>query len=145
MRVSRTGEHVVMGVAHLRDGSLSLAAKGLMSVILATGSEPEGCEDEMAELVARGYVVDGVAYENPKGQMRLPGKAPRPFVPPTLAEVEAYAESRGGLVDAGRFFDYYESAGWRDSMGRPVKSWKQRMITWERKAGDGDRVGDWDY
>lgn len=53
------------------------------------------------------------------------------FEPPTLAEVEAYCKERGNSVDAKRFFDYFEANDWKDAKGNPVKSWKQKVITWE--------------
>lgn len=53
------------------------------------------------------------------------------FEPPTLAEVEAYCKERGNSVDAKRFFDYFEANDWKDAKGDTVKSWKQKVITWE--------------
>ena len=53
------------------------------------------------------------------------------FVPPTLEEVEAYCKERGNSVDAKRFFDYFEANNWKDAKGKPVSSWKQKVITWE--------------
>lgn len=55
------------------------------------------------------------------------------FHPPTLQEVEAYCRERGNSVDAKRFFDYYEVGGWKDKSGEPVRNWKQKLITWEKK------------
>ena len=55
----------------------------------------------------------------------------RGFVPPTLEDVKAYAAQRGNKVDAQKFFDYFTEGEWKDSKGNPVKSWKQKMITWE--------------
>ena len=54
------------------------------------------------------------------------------FVPPTLEEVKAYAAERGSDVDAKRFFDYFTAGDWKDSRGNPVRSWKQKFLTWER-------------
>ncbi len=54
------------------------------------------------------------------------------FTPPTLEEVQAYCKERGNTVDAKAFFDYYEAGHWRDSKNQPVKSWKQKVITWEK-------------
>ncbi|MEE0967869.1 MAG: phage replisome organizer N-terminal domain-containing protein [Clostridia bacterium] len=53
------------------------------------------------------------------------------FVSPTLEEVQAYCESRGNKVDAKQFYDYFTASGWIDSKGNKVKSWKQKIITWE--------------
>ena len=59
------------------------------------------------------------------------------FTPPSFEEVEEYARLRGNLVDPKRFFDYFSASEWHDSTGKPVKNWKQKMITWEGGKWDG--------
>ena len=54
------------------------------------------------------------------------------FVPPTLDEVRAYCTERNSAVNPQTFYDYYTEGKWRDSSGKPVKSWKQKLITWEK-------------
>lgn len=55
------------------------------------------------------------------------------FTPPTLEDVKAYIAERGcaAVVDARKFFDYFEAGHWHDSEGKPVRNWKQKLITWE--------------
>lgn len=53
------------------------------------------------------------------------------FVPPTLEEIQAYCLERKNNVDAKKFYDYFTASGWYDSKGNKVKSWKQKVITWE--------------
>ena len=61
-------------------------------------------------------------------------KRPR-FVPPTVEEIREYCRSRGNNVDPQKVYDYYEAAGWKDSGGKPVRNWKQKVIAvWEPKA-----------
>ena len=67
---------------------------------------------------------------NPNTNTNTKGKRAR-FVPPTLEEVDAYCKERGNSVDPKRFFDYFQANDWKDAKGNPVKSWKQKMITWE--------------
>lgn len=58
------------------------------------------------------------------------------FVPPTLEEVTAYCRERGNIVDPVKFYDFYTAdpdRAWIDSNGKPVRNWKQKVITWERK------------
>lgn len=56
------------------------------------------------------------------------------FIPPTLEEVEEYCKERNNNVDAKKFYDYYNVAGWKDAKGNPVKNWKQKMIAnWEKE------------
>lgn len=53
------------------------------------------------------------------------------FVKPTIEEVQAYCTERGNNVDAQRWYDFYESKGWK--VGRnPMKDWKASIRTWER-------------
>lgn len=62
----------------------------------------------------------------------------KPFIPPTLAEVEEFCRQRKNNVDAKTFYDYYEVGNWKDSKGNSVKNWKQKLISvWER--GDTDK------
>lgn len=58
------------------------------------------------------------------------------FQPPTLKDIESYIAERKceAVVDAKKFFDYFEAGGWHDSEGKPVKNWKQKLITWEMEG-----------
>ena len=60
------------------------------------------------------------------------------FVKPSVEEIEAYCRERGSSVDAQRFFDFYESKGWRIGKN-PMKDWKAAVRNWERS--DKDRGG----
>jgi hypothetical protein len=70
----------------------------------------------------------------------------KPFIPPTLEEVEAYCKSRNNNVDAKRFFDYFDASDWVDGKGNKVRNWKQKVITWEsynkEVKTDGQNTGD---
>lgn len=65
-----------------------------------------------------------------------PKRKRQPFVPPTFEEVAAYCTERKNNVDPKKFFDYYTAGNWKDSRGDPVKNWKQKLITWERRDND---------
>ena len=56
------------------------------------------------------------------------------FNKPTIQEIEEYCQSRGNTVNAQRFFDYYESNGWKVGKN-PMKDWKAAVRTWEGKEG----------
>lgn len=58
------------------------------------------------------------------------------FVPPTLEEVGEYIQKKGYQIDAQHFLDYYEAADWHFANGKPVKSWKQCLVTWSRNGYD---------
>ena len=64
-------------------------------------------------------------------------KSKKRFIKPTLEEVQAYCKERNNNVDAKAFFDYYDTGDWKDAKGKPVRNWKQKVITWERSADNG--------
>ena len=64
-------------------------------------------------------------------------KTSKKFVPPTREQVREYVKERNSSVDADRFYDYFNEGNWVDSEGKPVLNWKQKLITWEKKAGKG--------
>ena len=51
---------------------------------------------------------------------------------PTLEEIENYVKEKQLKVNAKSFFDYFEAGDWKDSKGNKVKSWKQKLLTWEK-------------
>lgn len=55
----------------------------------------------------------------------------KPFVPPTIEEIQAHVEAKSYHFDARQFFDYYEASDWHFKNGKPVKNWKQCCVTWE--------------
>lgn len=54
------------------------------------------------------------------------------FIKPTLEEVKEYCLERNNNVDAEQFIDYYETNGWVQGKGKPIKNWKACIRTWER-------------
>ena len=63
------------------------------------------------------------------------------FVPPTVEEVRAYCFKRRNNIDAQNFIDYFTVSDWIDSEGKPVRSWKQKIITWEGRTKNGSNSG----
>jgi len=58
------------------------------------------------------------------------GKYKSSFTPPSLEEVSQYINEKGYSIDANKFYEFFNEAGWIDSKGNKVKSWKQKIITW---------------
>lgn len=60
----------------------------------------------------------------------------RQFKKPTIEEVQACIEERVAKgkpkVDAERFWNFYESKGWKVG-NQPMKDWKAAVRTWENK------------
>lgn len=75
---------------------------------------------------------------------RIEQKETRRFTPPTLEEVTKYCIERNNMISPQSFIDHYETNGWVQGKGKPVKSWKACIRTWENnrkqpetKYGDG--------
>lgn len=54
------------------------------------------------------------------------------FIPPTIQEIKEYCLEKNINVDADQFFNYFEAGNWVDSKGNKVKSWKQKLLTWNK-------------
>lgn len=55
------------------------------------------------------------------------------FQKPTIEEIQQYCTDRNNNVDAERFYDFYESKGWK--VGKePMKDWKACVRTWEKNS-----------
>ena len=52
---------------------------------------------------------------------------------PTLEQVQEFIKSRNSTVNADNFYDYYSAGDWIDAKGEPVKNWKLRVLSWERR------------
>lgn len=87
-------------------------------------------------------VGEGSADASPSKNTTTPRKI---FKKPTLEEVIDYCEERHNRVDPERFYNYYESVGWRVG-NKPMKDWRAAVRTWEKertpqKAVSGDPPG----
>lgn len=58
------------------------------------------------------------------------------FVKPTVEEIKAYCRERMNFVEPQKFFDYYESNGWKVGKN-PMKDWKAAVRTWEKNNYGG--------
>lgn len=57
-----------------------------------------------------------------------------------MEEVRDYCREKGYAdVDPAFFVAYYAEADWHDRDGKPVKNWKQRVITWHMREAKGAR------
>ena len=55
------------------------------------------------------------------------------FVPPKIDDINAYIAEKGLIVNGQVFLDYFTAGDWKDSEGKPVKNWKQKLITWDER------------
>ena len=60
---------------------------------------------------------------------------------PTVEEIESYISEKNLNVDAKRFYEYFEAGNWIDSKGKPVRNWKQKLITWSNNNGTNTTAG----
>lgn len=91
------------------------------------------------EPIDSGYINE----EKPIERVSTPRPIPRPntktnkergFTPPTLADVEAYCQGKNLAVDAKRFHEFFTEGDWIDTRGKPVRNWKQKLLTWDNHA-----------
>lgn len=61
------------------------------------------------------------------------------FSKPTIQQIQEYCKSRNNNVDPNRFYDYYETVGWKVGKN-PMKDWKAAIRTWERNNTNNNPV-----
>ena len=54
------------------------------------------------------------------------------FKEPSLEDIQKYIDEKKLNVIAKDFYDYFEAGNWKDSKGKKVKNWKQKIITWSK-------------
>lgn len=84
---------------------------------------------------SKGKESKGIERERGTAQQPF-GATRQPLKPPTFEEVQTEAEMRGIPSLARPFYDYYAAADWRDSEGRPVSSWRQKLVSWKVREDD---------
>lgn len=61
-------------------------------------------------------------------------KRTKKVIPPTLEEVQNYIDSKGYIIEARAWYDYYESNNWKTKDGKNIlKNWKQYVVTWNNR------------
>jgi hypothetical protein len=62
----------------------------------------------------------------------------RKFIKPIIEEIKSYCRERNNTVDADKFFNHYESNGWRVGKN-PMKDWRAAVRTWENSEFNNNR------
>ena len=50
---------------------------------------------------------------------------------PSLEEVVEYCETNNLITNAKRFYNFYSQRGWKDTKGKPVTNWQEKLIQWD--------------
>ena len=87
-------------------------------------------KEENKEIVIESIVAQ--PQQTPTQPKEKKKRSSSTFVKPTFEECIAYAQEKGYQWNIERFFNYYESNGWRVGQN-PMKNWKAAMRTWNTK------------
>lgn len=60
------------------------------------------------------------------------------FIPPDVAEVEAYCRERNNNIDAQSFVDFYTSKNWMIGKNK-MKDWRAAVRTWEKREQQNNK------
>ena len=55
------------------------------------------------------------------------------YTTPTIEMVRDYCQENGLVIDPDYFWKYYETAGWKDNKGKPIKNWKLKALNWNKR------------
>ena len=68
-----------------------------------------------------------------KNEIELEKTKTKKFIKPSIQEIKDYCQERKNSVDAEKFFDHYESIGWKKGK-TAIKDWKACVRTWEKNS-----------
>jgi hypothetical protein len=68
-----------------------------------------------------------------KNEIDLEKPKTKKFIKPSIQEIKDYCQERKNSVDAEKFFDHYESIGWKKGK-TAIKDWKACVRTWEKNG-----------
>ena len=86
------------------------------------------------------YICSGENAEHTRQADTTHKKTPvKRFSKPTIEEVQAYCNERANGIDVQRWFDYYESIGWKIGKNH-MKDWKASVRTWEKQAANAKPI-----
>ena len=63
------------------------------------------------------------------------------FIKPSVKEIADYCNNNNYNIDAERFYDYYESKGWKVGKA-PMKDWKAAVRMWSRNNKQENKMPD---
>ena len=98
---------------------------------------PDNCPDNCPDNVQQELRVKSLELiDNNKNNNNKEEVKRKRFSPPTFDEIKEYCKERKNTIDPKRFYDFYSTPNeqgktWVDSNGKPVRNWKQKIITWE--------------
>jgi len=132
--------------SHIDDGMVRVAHASLITTINRDNEKYEQrCEKNRENVNIRWNKENTTVYDripantkhtdsdsdsdkNPPTPLK-PKRKKKNFTPPSKEDVIKYFAEKGYSKQAGeKAFDYYQEASWKDSHGKPVLNWKQKMI-----------------
>jgi hypothetical protein len=81
------------------------------------------------------YNIEGISpvdVAGIEGEISKPVKFKR-FKKPSMEELELYCQERQNKVDIFKFYNFYESNGWKVGKN-PMKDWRASIRTWEANS-----------
>lgn len=105
--------------------SLNLTSKGEYTLDMVANWLPDGyhSNNTNTESLSKEKDIRGMGEE---------GKTKK-FQKPTVEEIQMYITEKGYMVNAEKFFNYYESNGWKVGKNA-MKDWKACIRTWNASA-----------
>ena len=102
-------------------------AKANNSKPVANCSKPVANEQQNVPPVPEPIPVPEQKKESPSGIRK---KAPERFVPPTMDDVKEFVVEQGLRMDPERFWNHFQSNGWKVGGKAPMKDWHAAARNW---------------
>lgn len=81
--------------------------------------------------INKAQVVTNTTSEEKPKETKIETTTTKKFQKPTIAEIINYCKEIKATIDAEKFYNYYESNGWKVGKNA-MKDWKAAVRTWQR-------------
>lgn len=120
--------NIESGLTRFLNGCSGGAPKGNRNACKTTKKQPRNNRKTTEPLLNENENEDENENENENKNECVKKDKRTAFVRPSLEAVKNYFVENGYSPElAQRAYDYYEAGDWKDTAGRPVRNWKQKM------------------
>jgi phage replication O-like protein O len=139
-----SNRHVIKGCNYLAEkGLIKAIKKDKKTTIFSISYYDQKSQDEPAKLMTKSHKIlnkrsqDVSIYKDTNKDTIQKER----FKTPKIAEIEAYINEHNFNIDSLKFFDYYESIGWKIGKN-PMKDWRATIRNWNRNNKKTNKADD---
>ena len=98
-------------------------------------------QKDVKALQCNNNVTESSQLPNVEKEKEIDKEKDKRFIKPSVNDIADYCNNNNYNIDAERFYDYYESKGWKVGKA-PMKDWKAAVRMWSRNNKQENKMPD---